>query len=113
MGGVPDGAAELAALEQAPSDSRRAVALAEVLAARAGADREFRRALEGWWDQASQLWAGGTVSSTISGGTQHGPVLQGRDFSGLTFGTSAVPLPGPAGQDPGAGGPAAPQESAT
>jgi hypothetical protein len=98
--GAPDGAAELAALEQAPSDGRRAVTLAEVLIARADADRQFRRALEAWWDQASQLWAGGNVISTISGGTQYGPVLQGRDFSGLTFGSSAVPSPGPAGQDP-------------
>jgi hypothetical protein len=111
--GVPDGAAELAALEQAPSDGRRAVALAEVLVARAGADEEFRRALEGWWDQASQIRAGGNVISTISGGTQHGPVLQGRDFTGLTFGSSAVPSPGPAGQDPGTGEPAVPPGSAT
>ena len=97
--GAPDGAAELAALDQAPSDGRRAVTLAEVLVARADADQEFRRALEGWRDQASQLLAGGHVISTISGGTQHGPVLQGRDFSGLTFGSSAMPSPAPARQD--------------
>ena len=41
--------AELAALEQAPADEGRAVALAEVLVARAGSDAQFRQALEGWW----------------------------------------------------------------
>jgi hypothetical protein len=28
---------------------------------------------------------GGTVHNVISGGVQHGTVIQGRDFSGLTF----------------------------
>src|SRR5580658_765712 len=35
----------------------------------------------------------GTVGNTISGGIQQGPVLQGRDFSNITFGTSP-PSPG-------------------
>jgi hypothetical protein len=30
----------------------------------------------------------GDVANTISGGTQQGPVLQGRDFSNLTFGVA-------------------------
>jgi tetratricopeptide (TPR) repeat protein len=87
------GDVELTALERAPADERRAVALAEVLVARAYADGEFRRALDGWWEQASPVRAGaGNVTNTISGGTQHGPVLQGRDFSNVTFGAApAVP----------------------
>jgi hypothetical protein len=110
--GVPDGAAELAALEQTPSDGRRAVALAEALLARAGADPQFRTALEGWWEQSRQLRAGGNVISTISGGTQHGPVLQGRDFTDLTFGSPVVSSPSPDRQDPDRG-PATPPGSAT
>ncbi|MEV6963126.1 hypothetical protein AB0M97_28990 [Streptomyces sp. NPDC051207] len=31
----------------------------------------------------------GTVRNSISGGTQYGPVLQGQQFSGLTFHSSA------------------------
>jgi hypothetical protein len=84
---LPSGEAELAALQQAPGDQRRAVALAEALLARSGADEKFRRALEGWWQQAEPIRASlGNVTNTISGGTQHGPVLQGRDFSNITFG---------------------------
>ena len=93
---VPSGQAELAALEQAPADERRAVALAEVLIARAGADAGFGEGLAVWWEQASQVRIGGDVSNTVSGGTQYGPVLQGRDFIGLTFTTPAAPrAPGP------------------
>jgi hypothetical protein len=90
---LPAGDAELVALVQAPADERRAVAVAEVLVARAGSDAEFRRALEGWWEQAGPVRTGaGDVTSMISGGTQHGPVLQGRDFSNITFGAApAVP----------------------
>jgi hypothetical protein len=36
----------------------------------------------------------GNITNTISGGTQYGPMLQGRDFTGLTFGaTPAPPVP--------------------
>lgn len=101
MAAVPDGSAELAALEQSPADERRAVALAEVLVARAEADSEFRDALRAWWEPASQVQISGDVTNTVSGGTFSGPVLQGRDFSGLTFG-SPTPPPTPTGQDPGA-----------
>ncbi len=88
------GEAELAALERTPADERRAMALAEVLVARAGADGEFRRALEGWWEQAGPVLAGeGNVTNTISGGTQQGPVLQGRDFTNVTFGAAPVVPP--------------------
>ena len=42
-------------------------------------------------EQASQVRVQGDVTNTVSGGTQHGPVLQGRDFSDLTFGSSTGP----------------------
>jgi hypothetical protein len=100
---LPSGSAELVALEQAPSDEQRAIALAEVLVARADADSEFGEALQAWWVQASQLSTAGDVTNRISGGTFHGPVLQGRDFSCLTFGPSAAqPRASPAPDD-GAG----------
>jgi hypothetical protein len=35
----------------------------------------------------------GTVRNSISGGTQYGPVLQGQQFSGLTFHSSAPQAP--------------------
>jgi hypothetical protein len=91
---VPDGTAELTALEQAPGDQRRAVAVAEVLMARAGADAGFGEALAAWWQQASQVHIAGDVTNTVSGGALYGPVLQGRDFTGLTFATPpARPAP--------------------
>jgi len=93
---VPAGEAELAALQQAPGDQSKAVALAEALLARSGADEEFRRALESWWQQAEPVRVSiGNVANTISGGTQQGPVLQGRDFSNITFGSAPAtpPLP--------------------
>jgi hypothetical protein len=44
----------------------------------------------------------GDVENTISGGTFSGPVLQGRDFTSLTFGASpAAPASQP--EDPDAG----------
>ena len=89
MAVVPSGQAELAALEQAPSDEHRAVALGEAILARTGVDAAFRREFDSWWVQASQVHSGqGDVTNTISGGTQHGPVLQGRDFNDLTFNVS-------------------------
>jgi hypothetical protein len=86
---VPTGEAELAAVQQAPDNQRKAMALAEALLARSSADDEFRQALESWWQQAEPIRASiGNVTNTISGGTQHGPVLQGRDFSNITFGAA-------------------------
>ena len=93
---VPAGEAELAALQQAPGDQHKAVALAGALLARSGADEEFRQALKSWWQQAEPIRASiGNVTNTISGGTQHGPVLQGRDFSNITFGTAPATPPIP------------------
>lgn len=96
------GEAELAALRGAPADRAKAVALAEVLLARAAADPGFGRALGEWWARAEPVREkSGNVTNVISGGHQYGPVLQGRDFTGLTFGvTPPAPPPGP--EDPGA-----------
>jgi hypothetical protein len=89
---VPTGEAELAALRQAPGDQQKAVALAETLLAKSSSDDEFRRALESWWQQAEPICVSiGNVTNTISGGTQHGPVLQGRDFSNITLGAAPDP----------------------
>lgn len=99
----PSGEPELAALQQAPGDRQKALALAEVLLARADADDSFKQALVTWWGQAEPVRASiGAVTNTISGGTQYGPVLQGRDFSNLTFGASPTRPPVPP-EDPDAG----------
>jgi hypothetical protein len=98
---VPSGSAELAALKRAPADRRQAVALAEVLVARAGTDSGFLEALEIWWEQASRIQIGGDVANTVSGGTQYGPVLQGRDFTGVTFNAVPVVPPDASSPEPG------------
>ncbi|CAL9508555.1 hypothetical protein SUDANB145_03569 [Streptomyces sp. enrichment culture] len=90
--GTPDtrvpatGEAELAALDEAPHDMERARRLSEALGHRAVHDSEFRAELAQWQHQARILRTGdGETSNTISGGVQHGPVLQGRDFSEIHF----------------------------
>jgi hypothetical protein len=90
---IPAGAAELAALQRAPGDEQRAVALAEVLLARAGADAEFGQALRAWWEQAEPVRVSlGDVTNTVSGGTQQ-VVVQGRDFSNITVGVPPATRP--------------------
>lgn len=86
--------ASLAALTEAPGDVGRGIELARMLIARADTDEEFARDLAAWWGQAREVQTGGDVSNVISGGTQYGPVVQGRDFGNLTFGTQAGPAPG-------------------
>ncbi|MFF7358584.1 hypothetical protein ACFZA1_39090 [Streptomyces filipinensis] len=96
---VSSGEAELARLEQDPTDQQQAQALSTALAVRAALDPDFRTGLQAWQEQANLVSTGdGTVHNTISGGTQHGPVLQGRDFSGLSFTTSAPAPSAPAAQ---------------
>lgn len=94
---MPAGDAQLAAFQQAPADRDKAIALAQALLVRSGADEEFRQALESWWRQAEPIRASiGNVTNTVTGGTQQGPVLQGRDFSNITFGAApATPIAPP------------------
>ncbi|WP_411089950.1 hypothetical protein [Streptomyces sp. 061-3] len=100
---VSSGEVELAALGQAPADPARTQALSTALAVRAEADPDFHAGLLQWHERAKLVRTGdGEVTNTISGGTQNGPVLQGRDFSGLTFTT-----PPPPSATPGSGTPPA------
>jgi hypothetical protein len=86
------GEAELGALEQSPEDPARAQALCTVLAKRADLDPDFSTGLQQWYEQVKLIHTGdGDVSSTISGGTFQGPVLQGRDFSGLSITSPVFP----------------------
>lgn len=88
---APSGPAELSSLEQTVGNEAQAVALAVALLARAEGDAAFLRDLEGWWTWANRELPGvGGVINTISGGNQQGPVFQGRDFSGLTFGCTVA-----------------------
>jgi hypothetical protein len=91
---ISDGSQELAVLEQAPGDQAAGLALARALISRAGTDGEFARELEAWWARASRYPVTGDVASTISGGRFSGPVIQGRDFTNLTF-NSPAPVPAP------------------
>ncbi|MGW2056265.1 hypothetical protein ACWCOZ_20520 [Streptomyces sp. NPDC001840] len=98
---VSSGEVELAALGQAPADPACAVALSTALAVRAAVDSDFHAGLQQWHERAKLVRTGdGEVTNTISGGTQNGPVVQGRDFSGLSFIT-----PPPPSTAPGAGTP--------
>ncbi|GAX57892.1 hypothetical protein [Streptomyces olivochromogenes] len=89
---VSSGEAEVAALGQAPADPARAQALSTALAVRAAVDSDFHASLQEWYGQAKLVRTGdGDVNNTISGGTQNGPVLQGRDFSRISFTTPPPP----------------------
>jgi hypothetical protein len=89
---VSSGEAELAALGQAPADEARAQTLSTALAVRAAVDPDFRAALQQWHAQAKRTGSGGgDVNSTILGGTYSGPVIAGRDFTGITFTTHPQP----------------------
>jgi hypothetical protein len=97
------GETQLAAWQAAPADQAKAEALAEVLLARANDDPGFRQALREWWASAEPVREKtGDVMNTINGGNQYGPVLQGRDFTGLTFGAAPAP-PTSRPKDPDAG----------
>ncbi|WAX79211.1 hypothetical protein [Streptomyces sp. KMM 9044] len=88
------GEAELALFTRDPQDPGRARSLRDALALRAEHDPAFRGSLAQWHQQAQALRTGdgGTVN-TISGGTVNGPVLQGRDFSGIDFDGWGGPRP--------------------
>ncbi|MFJ4803840.1 hypothetical protein [Streptomyces murinus] len=83
------GEAELARLARDPGDAAAARALSVVLHRRAAADAEFEERLRRWDEAARRIsLTGGDVHNSISGGTFSAPVIQGRDFTGTTFGTS-------------------------
>jgi hypothetical protein len=75
----------------------------------AGAVLAVLLAVAAWWapqaansgEAVSARGDAGDVTNTISGGSQYGPVLQGRDFAGLTFGASPS-TPGAGPKDPDA-----------
>ena len=91
---LPPGQAELTALQRSPRDPQKAAELAQALLARADTDAGFGQALHQWWEHAERVRVSlGDVTNTVSGGTQYGPVLQGRDFTNLTFGTAQPPYP--------------------
>lgn len=97
---VSSGEAELARLGEEPGDRQRAQALSTALAVRAAWDAGFCNDLETWYAHARTLYIGeSTVHNTISGGSQYGPVLQGRDFSGISF-TTPPPRPSGTGEGP-------------
>ncbi|WP_282697303.1 hypothetical protein [Streptomyces sp. CC208A] len=81
---ISSGEAELTALEDAPADDVRAQALATALGVRAALDGEFRACLDEWWGQV-QTAQGCTVHNSVSGDVKDSTVVQGRDFSHLTF----------------------------
>nr|WP_145491677.1 MULTISPECIES: hypothetical protein [Streptomyces] len=87
---APDGSgeAELARLARDPGDAAAARALSGALSRRAAADAEFEERLRRWDEAARRVsLTGGDVHNSISGGTFSAPVIQGRDFTGTTFGT--------------------------
>ncbi|MEV7992580.1 hypothetical protein AB0O67_11790 [Streptomyces sp. NPDC086077] len=91
---VSTGEVELIRLQEEPGDTARAQALSTALATRAAVDPEFSAVLQQWHEHAKVIrTSDGDVDNTVSGGTQYGHVVQGRDFSGLTFGTPAPPPP--------------------
>ncbi|WP_405626138.1 hypothetical protein OG933_07710 [Streptomyces sp. NBC_00016] len=81
---------ELVRLAAHPDDAALARALSTALAVRAAADAEFRAGLVRWHQLAGSPHTG-DVHNEISGGTFNSPVLQGRDYSGLSFTTPAPP----------------------
>lgn len=84
-GASTSGETEMAQLAQAPDDRGRARALRDALALRAASDEDFAKALEQWRQHTVDMTGPITVNNTISGGTQHGPILQGRNFGDISF----------------------------
>ena len=86
-GGEDSGADALAGLADAPDDVARAEALAAALAARAAADPLFAEALTAWHRTAqTAVPVPGSITNTVTGGTQS-TVVQARDIhGGLHFG---------------------------
>ncbi|MFI1926275.1 hypothetical protein [Streptomyces sp. NPDC020377] len=61
---------------------------------RASLDPDFETGLQRWLEQARPGRIGdGEVHNEIKGGTFHGPAVQGRDFSGVSFTTPPPTTP--------------------
>jgi hypothetical protein len=99
-GELASGESEMAALEQAPDDRGRALALRDALAVRAAADEGFAEALEQWHRRTVEATGPGTVNNSVRGGVQHGPILQGRNFGNISFTATPVEPAGPAAEPP-------------
>jgi hypothetical protein len=84
------GTRELTALQSAPQDVARAQALSAALTSRAGVDPEFAAALSEWTARAQMIRMDGNVFNSVSGGSQR-IVIQGRDFTGITFNSAPDP----------------------
>ncbi|MEU3984854.1 hypothetical protein AB0F77_33130 [Streptomyces sp. NPDC026672] len=79
---------ELTALGEAPHDPDRASALSDALLLRAQQDPAFRTALTDWCRHARSFRSDdNSTHNTVGGGSQSAPILQGRDFSNITFGS--------------------------
>ncbi|MDQ0910784.1 hypothetical protein QFZ22_006769 [Streptomyces canus] len=97
--GVSSGEAELTCLADSPTDPTRAQDLSNALAVRARTDTVFRTELRQWHEQAALVRTdSGNVHNEVSGSTLSGPLIQGRDFHGITFTSPPAPHPDP---DPG------------
>jgi hypothetical protein len=68
-----------------------------------GHDAAYAGAPASWNDQSPSVRGEGGVVNVVSGGIQLGPVVQGRDFSCLTFGFPDETPGSSACADPGAG----------
>lgn len=80
------GESELLRLADAPGDQAAAEALSAALTQRARSDPAFDIDLTQWGQRSAPLTAEwGAVHNSVSGGIFHGPVIQTRDISGLTF----------------------------
>lgn len=94
------GEAELILTEESPTDAGRAQALSDALTMRAAMDSDFETGLERWRHLAVSVNTDSNeVRNEISGGTFSAPVIQGRDFSGISFTTTQPPNTA----DPGSG----------
>ncbi|MER5402629.1 hypothetical protein [Streptomyces sp. NPDC002599] len=91
---VSSGEAELFRLEQAAADLARAQALSTALAVRAAVDADFQAGLQRWHQQAKLVHSSASeVHNEISGGTFHGPVAMGRDFTRINLAGHTSPGP--------------------
>lgn len=88
---ISSGEHEAAALECDPADPLRAQALATALGVRAALDGEFRALLEEWQRQQAAPTSGNVVHNNVSGQVPNGQVVQGQNFSSLTFNLTRAP----------------------